>query len=238
MKNFTIHPIPLWIVPMMNPEDPDHPVLFILFYIWYIEGAKEKILVDSGSALEDLPPGGPPLELNTIDSGLDKVGLTVDDIDIVIQTHLHSDHLAFASRFPKARIIVQKRELEFARNPLPMWSRLYNERLLDGCNLEVIEGDLQVAEGVVIIYTPGHTPGGQSVSVRTDEGIAIIVGLCSTSENFNPSTIPSGQTLPVTIPNLNTNILEAYDSLVKIKEMADIILPLHDSAVLLKDVFP
>ena len=38
-------------------------VLFILFYIWYIEGAKEKILVDSGSALEDLPPGGPPLLL-------------------------------------------------------------------------------------------------------------------------------------------------------------------------------
>jgi glyoxylase-like metal-dependent hydrolase (beta-lactamase superfamily II) len=119
-----------------------------------------------------------------------------------------------------------------------MWRRLYSDRLLDNLKFEVIEGDFQVAEGIDIIYSPGHTPGGQSVSVRTDEGIAIIVGFCSTYQNFNPSTRPSGQTIPVTIPDLNTNILEAYDSLVKIKEMADIILPLHDSAVLLKEVVP
>jgi glyoxylase-like metal-dependent hydrolase (beta-lactamase superfamily II) len=102
MKNYTIHPIPLWIVPMMHPEGPTLPVNLAVFYIWYIEGAREKILVDTGVLAEDLPPGGPPHELNTIDSGLNKVGLTVDDIDIVIQTHLHSDHTAYASRFPKA----------------------------------------------------------------------------------------------------------------------------------------
>ena len=238
MKHCTIHPIPLAIVPMVNPEDTSQSVVATV-YVWYIEGAGEKILVDTGLDIERIPESAsPPHALQTIESGLNNVGLGVGDIDTVIQTHLHFDHMGFVSSFSKARIIVQKRELEFARNPHPLWQDLYRPELLDNLKFEVIEGDFQVAENVNILFTPGHSPGGQSVSVRTDDGIVIIAGLCTRQENFNPWDSPTGQTVPVSIPKIYTDVLEAYDSLVRIKEMADIILPLHDSAALLKGTIP
>ena len=238
MKHCTIHPIPLALVPLAHPEDTGRSVVAAV-YVWYIECAKEKILVDSGVDVERIPESASqPFALQTIESGLNKVGLTVDDIDIVIHTHLHFDHVGFASRFSRARMIVQKRELEFARNPHPLWQDLYRPELLDNLKFEVIEGDLRVAEDVNILFTPGHSPGGQSVGVMTDDGIAIIAGLCTRQDNFSSSDSPTGQTVPVSIPKIYTDVLEAYDSLVRIKEMADIILPLHDSAALLKGTIP
>jgi glyoxylase-like metal-dependent hydrolase (beta-lactamase superfamily II) len=234
MKHCTIHPIPLALVPLGHPGDTSQSAVATV-YVWYIEGAGEKILVDTGLDVERIPESAsPPFTLQTIESGLNSVGLGVDDIDTVILTHLHFDHVGFASRFSKARMIVQKRELEFARNPHPLWQDLYPPELLDNLKFEVIEGDFQVTEDVNILFTPGHSPGGQSVSVMTDDGIAIIAGLCTRQDNFSPWDSPTGGTVPVSIPLIYTDVPEAYDSLVKIKETADIILPLHDAAVLLK----
>lgn len=243
MKHCTIHPIPLWV----SPSDKSHMTYFANFgqpvcvtgYIWYIEGTKEKILVDSGGDAELLTKIGLPAhEIQTLDSGLNKVGITASDIDLIIQTHLHLDHVALASRFPNSRVIVQKRELEFARNPHPIWEGLYIKELFDNLKFEVIDGDFQISEDIKVLLTPGHTPGSQSVSIRTDNGIAIITGLCSILDNYNPPALPDGKTIPVIIPTIHTDIFEAYDSLIRIKDMADILLPIHDPAFLTRNVIP
>jgi len=166
------------------------------------------------------------------------VGITANDVDLIIQTHLHFDHTAFASRFPNSRVIVQKRELEFARNPHPIWEELYDQKLFDNLKFEVIDGDFKISEDIKIIFTPGHSPGCQSVSVRTDNGMAIIAGLCSTLDNYTSSVLPDGKTIPVIAPAIHTNLFEAYDSLIRIKDLADIILPIHDPAFLTKNVIP
>jgi len=243
MKHCTIHPIPLWICPedksrMTYFVNLNQPV-FVTGDIWYIEGTKEKILVDSGIDIEHLTKIGLPAhEIQTLDSGLNRVGITASNIDIIIQTHLHLDHVAFASRFPNSRVIVQKRELEFARNPHPVWEGLYIKELFDNLKFEVIDGDFQISEDVKVLFTPGHTPGSQSVSVRTDDGIAIIAGLCSILDNYNPPALPDGKMVPVIAPAIHTDVFEAYDSLIRIKDMADIILPIHDPAFLMKNVIP
>ena len=94
-------------------------------YIWYIEGPREKIIVDAGSLPTAMnpqplrfPPSDKPSEtIQSLEEGLSKVGLKPEDIDTVIVTHLHGDHIHLARKYKKAKFIIQKAELEFARNP-------------------------------------------------------------------------------------------------------------------------
>ncbi len=229
MANCVIHPIPLF----EGKRYKSHWTYLIysgqqtttVQYVWYIEGTKETILVDAGSNSEYAARLGYQYkEIQTLDSGLDKLGLSLGDIDLVILTHLHYDHVAQASQFPKARFLVQRDELEFARSPHPVFALAYPKAFFDGLNFEVIDGDTRVCDEVSVLKTPGHTPGGQSVSIKTAQGIAIISGLCTIRENFEPIN----KTTPVITPGIHTNPLDAYDSLLRIKEMADIVVPLHD----------
>ncbi len=198
-------------------------------YIWYIGGLREKILVDAGASAEYLSKvrGLPTKELQTIDDGLGKLGLKADDIGLIIITHLHNDHIACGKRFRRAKFLVQRRELDFARNPHPSVKQAYFEEFFEGLNFEVVEGDTKIFEEISLLFTPGHTPGGQSVSIKTSGGIAIISGLCSIREIFEPPPQISINT-PVIVPGMHTNVFDAYDSVLRIKEMADIIIPNHD----------
>ena len=87
-------------------------------YVWYIEGTKETIVVDAGSNNKySARLGYAYQKIHTLASALGKLGLSPGDIDLVILTHLHYDHVAQASRFPKARFLIQKDEIAFAQNP-------------------------------------------------------------------------------------------------------------------------
>ena len=239
MGNCVIHPIPLfegmrykshWLY-LINSGQQVNTVQ----YIWFIEGTKETILVDAGSSSEHAAKLGYSYKaVQTIDAGLGKLGLSPGDIDLVILTHLHYDHVAQASQFPKARFLIQKDELAFAQNPHPVFASAYPEAFFDGLNFEVIDGDTRVCQEVSVLKTPGHTPGGQSVSIKTAGGIVIISGLCTIRENFEPVN----STTPVITPGIHTNALDAYDSVLRIKQMADIVVPIHDPEYLRKSSIP
>jgi len=231
MANCIIHPIPLY------QSKGDKSMMTYLVnvgqqgtrgsYVWYIEGAREKILVDAGSSVEAYLRimGIQVKEIQTLDSGLSQLGLSFGDIDLVILTHLHHDHVAQASRFPNARFLIQRNELEFAQNPHPSVAWYYYKGFFDGLNYEVISGDTKICEEVSVISLPGHTPGGQSVTIKTTQGIIIISGLCTVRDNFEP---PPPITLPVIPSGIHTNTIDAYDSLLRIKEMPEIGVPNHD----------
>lgn len=229
--NYIIHPINLF---EMNSDKSNFTYRYNLYqrvmlpgYIWYIEGPEEHILVDAGGDVEYMwnIRGIPAKEVQTIESGLAKFGIRPDEIDLVILTHLHQDHVAQAFRFLKAKFIVQRKELDFAMNPHPSVAISYNKEFYESLDFKAVNGDFSICDGVSVISTPGHTPGGQSVCVKTNKGLAVISGLCSVRENFEP---PSSVALPVIPPGIHTNILDGYDSFLKIKEIADIVLPLHD----------
>jgi len=163
------------------------------------------------------------------------VGVNFNDIGLVILTHLHPDHVAEASRFTKAKFLIQKDELEFARNPHPAVASGYVQEFFKELNFMVLSGDKKICDGLSVIKTPGHTEGGQSVCIETTKGIVIISGLCTIRENFEPPP-PVSDTMSVIFPTIHTNVLEAYDSLMKIKKIADILLPLHDTHKNLSDL--
>lgn len=198
-------------------------------YVWYIEGSEPKILVDAGVSASHY--AGKPFitrDLTPIEDGLAKLGLTPEDIKIVILTHLHFDHVALAYLFRKAKFIVQKKELDYAQNPHPLDTVHYDLSTFEGLNFEIIDGDKEIIPGVSVFLTPGHSPGGQSVEIETTAGEAIITGFCSQMSTFTQTEEMRRRGWEVAVPGIHQNALEAYDSVLKVKHRADIIVPLHE----------
>jgi len=207
-------------------------------YIWYIEGPKEKIIVDTGCSAELQTAGGFPAEqIASSEKALEEVGLRPEDIDIVILTHLHADHCADAHKYTNAKFIVQKKELESALNPHPAIAYMFNRGLFEDLNFELVDGEAEIVEGVEVFPTPGHSPCGQSVAVDTAKGRAVITGFCCIRENFEPPE-DLRSIFPLIIPGIHINITQLYESMTKIKENAEIIIPLHDPEYLQKRRIP
>lgn len=213
-------------------------------YLWYIEGPTERIIVDTGSTAEELASRGflGKTDVQLPEDGLGKLGLKPSDIDIVIVTHLHGDHIALAHKYTKAKFIVQRRELAEAIYPHPIGAPGYKPfnksfKPYEKLNYEVIEGDKKIAEGVKVLFTPGHTPGTQSIAIETAKGLAVICGACCVMENFYP-TETVRKKWPLIAPGILYNTLDAYNSMVRIKEMAQIIMPVHAADFIDKETIP
>lgn len=199
-------------------------------YIWYIDGPEKNIIVDTAGKAEALEKHNyPSKQINKPEEALEKVFLEPEDVDVVILTQAHFDHLQYAKKFPNAEFIIQEDELRTAKNPHPVFASIYEpiQPVLDEINFSVVEGNKEIVEGVSVMKSPGHTEGGQSVIVETEKGDAIITGLCVIDENFYPPEEVQ-QFLPVVPPAIHIDLKQAYDSMIEIKEKADIIVPLHE----------
>ena len=233
MANYVVHPIPLARTTLDKSSltyrrNFGQPYTQ-LSYIWYLEGPGPKIIVDAGVNSEYLAKvrGIPTTDIQSVAEGLEKFGVSPEDIDIVLITHLHHDHVAQGSQFTNARFIVQEAELDGASNPHPTVAPQYPKHFFAGLNFETITGDKEICDGVSVISTPGHTVGGQSVVVNTSKGKVIICGLCTIQENFEPPENVR-KTTPVIPCGVFVNLFDTYDSLLRIKNSADIVVSLHD----------
>jgi N-acyl homoserine lactone hydrolase len=191
-----------------------------------LQGEGKNIIVDTG--LDDFmtPPefteetGLVPVYM---EDALASVNLAPENIDIVINTHLHDDHSGNNLLFPDAKFYIQSIEVDCCRNPHPLDYR-YEPEFIEGLDIQSVDGDMTVLPGLDLILTPGHTPGCQTVRVETEKGPAVIPGMCCHNDNF-----PSGR--PAVCPGVHSNAFEAYDTAQKIKQMGGIRLPLHELAV-------
>jgi glyoxylase-like metal-dependent hydrolase (beta-lactamase superfamily II) len=212
-------------------------------YVYYIEGAKRNIIIDTASPVEELAKEGEESTLKlegikTFEEALGKIGLKPTEIDLVILTHLHIDHYLNVFKCINAEIIIQEEELKFASFPHPLYAWVYPKEpveKLKQMKLRILRGDEEIEGGIKVLLTPGHTPGCQSIMVRTSKGQVIISGFCCTKENFEPKTayLPSALSvipaLPVIPPGIHTDVLQAYDSMLRIKKLANIVIPLTDN---------
>lgn len=230
MKEYVIHPL------VVGANETDQGVMtylhgygrriWIPIYVFYIEGRDEKILVDTGLEQFMVPPEvGERYGLNILEfeDALATVNLKPEDVDVIIHTHLHNDHCENDYKCPNARVYVQRAELEFFKNPHPIDHRYY-PNVLDDANVITVDGDQELFEGISVILTPGHTPGGQSVAVDTAQGRAIITGFCCNQENFPERG-------PVITPGVHLNAIDAWESARRMKEAADILIPIHDLSI-------
>lgn len=112
-------------------------------------------------------------ELVALTDALAAIGCMPSDIAAVINTHLHFDHCGENRLFAGVAIYVQAAEYEAAAAyayTVPEWFQFA------GAKYEQLTGQAEIAAGVSVLPTPGHTPGHQSVLVETDSGLAVIAG--------------------------------------------------------------
>jgi N-acyl homoserine lactone hydrolase len=193
-------------------------------YVFALEGGPKKILIDTG--LEDfmVPDGAEEkygFEVLHFEEALASIGWKPEDVEVIIHTHLHNDHCENDYKCTNAKVYVQKAEVAAMKDPHPLDHRYYDD-VLDDSEVIEIEGDTELFEGISVMLTPGHSPGGQSVLIDTEVGKALITGFCSNAKNF-----PKGQ--PAIVPGVHLDAVQAYDSLQKVVAVgADILIPLHD----------
>ena len=99
--------------------------------------------------------------------------LKPDSVRAIVNSHLHFDHCGQNRAFPDVPIHVQQSELDLALregHTVVEWVDFPEARY------EAVEGDREILQGVSVLATPGHTPGHQSVTVRTGDGLVLIVG--------------------------------------------------------------
>ena len=160
------------------------------------------LLIDTGYGSK-LPPkqqrilgsqhGDPLLE------SLSEAGLSADDVDTVVLSHLHFDHAGGATRideegvlrptFPSARYVVQRLEWENAVSGVPELRGVYPlENLLpiqEAGLLHFIDGDGPIVPGVRALLSPGHTAGHMCVVLESGGETAVYLGdLCPTQHHL------------------------------------------------------
>lgn len=138
-------------------------------YVHLIDHPEGRVLVDTGMTelhplLDDMDPRLWPLN----EQDLDLAG-----IDIVVNTHLHGDHLGGNHLFAGKPIYVQRRELDDARSQDDYTIREWLEA--PGVQYVPVEGELELLPGVRLLPAPGHTSGTQVVAVETG-GRPVVIG--------------------------------------------------------------
>lgn len=211
----------------------------LYYYMWMITGDRVNLLVDTGFTDEQAHKFMPELRQGPEENPyahLNRLGVSPEDIDYVIVTHAHFDHLSpliFAYR--NAKIVMQRKELVYSTAPPHPWFRKFVvEDVILGLTkekdcqdypgrLHLVDGDAEVLPGIQVLWTGGHTPGHQSVVVNTARGKVSIAGdVVFTYRNLKED-IPIG---------LLTNIEECFISMERLRNVSDIVLPGHDPLVL------
>jgi glyoxylase-like metal-dependent hydrolase (beta-lactamase superfamily II) len=156
-------------------------------------GGERPVLVDAGTrseeALTRLGIGLIPrwTEENTLEAQLGQHGVRIEDIGLVIQTHLHIDHAGLLDKLPMTTpVMVNRREMEVAFNGIDWFNyapedlhhildRMYTPGALGFFDLEVGER-AEVVPGISVFGLGGHTAGSIAVVVDTADGSACMCG--------------------------------------------------------------
>ena len=178
-------------------------------------GVHRRILVDTGHAGRREP----------LEAELGRRGISPSDIDVLVCTHAHWDHIENLYLFGRAQVLIHQNERRYARRPhtndfgCPPWIGsvldLFQDRIT-----QVQEGT-QIIPGVRIVDAPGHSAGSMAVAAATADGVAVIAG-----DAIQNSTVAVQR----------RNALVFWDDMLasrtisKLLEIADIIYPGHDQA--------
>ena len=180
---------------LQDLEELESPFLGFL-----LRSGSQNVLVDCGISEKFIVDGkgwgGFPAEggHSYVEEALKKNGVTPDQIEIVLYTHLHNDHAGCCDLFTKARHVFQKDDWLNLLDPLPVQRMRQDYDLsiapvLAKLDTIMIDGDLEILPGVKLYKAPGHSLGSQLITVETAKGTMVILGdLCNTYCLMFPET--------------------------------------------------
>ncbi len=159
---------------------------------------------------------------SNMNKGLADLGLAPKDINYVIQTHLHLDHVGGAvvddghgkpvPRFPRATYIAQKIEWNAANNPDVRSYAAYDKTkfmpLLEHGQLKLIDGNTELLPGIKLVLTGGHTLGHQGVIVES-EGVRLLLfaDIVPMTNHLRPAYVSSADLFPLDTIKIKKELL-------------------------------
>jgi glyoxylase-like metal-dependent hydrolase (beta-lactamase superfamily II) len=177
----------------------------------YIEQGSHKIMFDTA---------GPGKRIE-IHQRLREIGVDANEIDMLIISHFHYDHVYNYDYFPKARIIMHQAESDWVGgNPdnYAIPPHFYAAIRKTG-RLELIKKDEEIIPGIETLLVPGHTPGGMALVLRVSD---------------MPVTVVAGDAVKNMAELANGKVPKAWDtaacaqSIKKIRDIAEVVIPGHD----------
>jgi glyoxylase-like metal-dependent hydrolase (beta-lactamase superfamily II) len=128
------------------------------------------VLVDTGVGPEP-HPFMPDADTRLLDE-LAVAGVAPADVDIVVHTHLHIDHVGWDGSFPNARYVVHEDDWAYFMSEESLAERPHlRTKVLPLERVERVRGEVEITPGLRVEPAPGHTPG--HMIVRTD-GLAVV----------------------------------------------------------------
>lgn len=120
-------------------------------------------------------------ESNRVDRQIEALGFSVQDVTHVVLSHAHFDHAGGVYLFPHAKVYAGAGDIRYAMWPDSHGARAFRREDLEptrGWNWREVhtDHDLFGDGSIVLLFTPGHTPGNLSLFVRTPEGPFILSG--------------------------------------------------------------
>jgi len=219
-----------------HPAD-EHP---IDYFVWVVTNGTQTILVDTGYDSIEAKRRGRPILRDPVEA-LAGHGIRAEDIETVIVTHMHYDHAGGLDRYPSAQFHIQESEMAYATGPcmcngalqmpftvehvVEMVRHIYSGRVV------FHKGDAEVAPGVTVHRTGGHSKGMQVVRVETRIGpVCLASDATHFYENFQ-----TGKIFPI-VANVE-EMAEGFRTIRKLAAGNDArVIPGHDPLV--KNRFP
>jgi glyoxylase-like metal-dependent hydrolase (beta-lactamase superfamily II) len=170
----------------------EQDVLLLCFQSYVVKTPHHTILIDSCIGNDKPRPNRPKWNMKTDDTylrALNGAGVSVDDIDFVMCTHLHVDHVGWNTRlengrwvptFPKARHVFAKQEFDYwteqnAKTPVPPFVDSVLP-IVEANQHEIVTNDHEIGDHVRILPTPGHTPGHVAFQLGRGKDDAVFSG--------------------------------------------------------------
>jgi glyoxylase-like metal-dependent hydrolase (beta-lactamase superfamily II) len=166
--------------------------LILCFQSYIVQTGRHTILVDSCIGNDKDRPQRPQWHQKKDDTwmkGLAALGLTVNDIDFVMCTHLHVDHVGWNTRlengrwvptFPKARYLFSKKELDYwlAENDKATLPPIVDSviPIVEAKRCDLVTSDHALDDAVALLPTPGHTIDHYAVTLGRGGKDAVITG--------------------------------------------------------------
>jgi 4-pyridoxolactonase len=202
----------LWNVPGPQVRIPVYSIL--------VEHDDGLFLFDTGIGMEHMNAVLPfelpeQTEEQSLPAQLESCGFGLGDVTAVVNSHLHIDHVGGNQLFKgtNVRHLIHEREVAQARNHAPFEFFGYSDESWDyeGARIETFSGDTELAKGLWVYETPGHTVGHVSVLVDGDRPLLFAMDVAYTADALERGIQPGFHHTPV----------DGVRSIARVKQLAE-----------------
>jgi N-acyl homoserine lactone hydrolase len=189
----------------------------LTFSCYLVKHGNDYLVWDTGNPAATGASPAPTAPKTSLVEQLAQLHLTPEQITFVGISHYHGDHVGQVASFPQATLLIGKGDWEVLNDPKPSAGvnpANFAHWISGGGKVEPLPGDKDVfGDGsVIMLNTPGHTPGHHSLLVKLkDKGNVLITGdLAHFHENYDSNGVPT----------FNTSRAETLASLDRFKQLA------------------